>query len=173
MEEVNTARVPKEMMIREDDSNQPWFSSFDDSRGDKGHTILTSDPAAFCSLSMSMYSKEQQVQTGKDTVLLADFSSDTSQRVLRTLDAEGENIPLPYYPFIIGKQDNLVDYKLERDTVSRLHVRIDQVGETYQIKDLNSTNGTYLQGRLLDNNEEAELHIGDEVCIARYRYRFE
>lgn len=172
-EEVNTARVPKEMMIREDDSNQPWFSSFDDSRGDKGHTILTSDPAAFCSLSMSMYSKEQQVQTGKDTVLLADFSSDTSQRVLRTLDAEGENIPLPYYPFIIGKQDNLVDYKLERDTVSRLHVRIDQVGETYQIKDLNSTNGTYLQGRLLDNNEEAELHIGDEVCIARYRYRFE
>ena len=77
---------------------------------------------------MSMYSKEQQVQTGKDTVLLADFSSDTSQRVLRTLDAEGENIPLPYYPFIIGKQDNLVDYKLERDTVSRLHVRIEIAG---------------------------------------------
>lgn len=166
------ARAPREMMVREE-SIQSWFPPAEESGQDRGHTILTADSAAFRSLSMSEYSKEQQAQTGQGTVLLADFSSDTGQRVLRALDSGGENIPLPYYPFIIGKQDNLVDYKLERETVSRLHVRIDQAGEGYRIKDLNSTNGTFLRGRLLENNEEAELHIGDEVCIARYRYRFE
>ena len=160
------------MIIREDRISS-WFPPAEESGSDKGNTILMADRAAFYSSAKAGYNKENQVQTGQGTVLLADFSSETGQRMLRTLDSDGENIPLLYYPFIIGKQDNLVDYKLDRETVSRLHVRIDQAGEAYRIKDLNSTNGTFLRGRLLENNEEAELHIGDEVCIARYRYRFE
>lgn len=111
--------------------------------------------------------------TGRGTVLLADFSGEPGQRILRALDLGGEDIPIPYYPFIIGKQENLVDFKLNRDTVSRLHLRIDQEDGIYRIKDLNSTNGTLVCGRLLENNEEAELHTGDEICIAKYRYRFE
>lgn len=171
-EEISPARVPKEMIIREDRISS-WFPPAEESGSDKGNTILMADQAALYSSAKPGYNKEHQVQTGQGTVLLADFSSETGQRMLRTLDSDGENIPLPYYPFIIGKQDNLVDYKLDRETVSRLHVRIDQAGEAYRIKDLNSTNGTFLRGRLLENNEEAELHTGDEVCIARYRYRFE
>ena len=77
------------------------------------------------------------------------------------------------YPFIIGKQENLVDFKLDKETVSRLHLKIDQKEERYFIQDLNSTNGTMLCGRLLENNEEAELFTGDEISIAGYRYRFE
>lgn len=115
----------------------------------------------------------QAQPASQETVLLADFSKDSGQRMLRALDIDGEDILIPYYPFIIGKQENLVDFKLNRDTVSRLHLRIDQQDGIYRIKDLNSTNGTLLCGRLLENNEEAELHAGDEIRIARYRYRFE
>lgn len=107
------------------------------------------------------------------TALLADFSRKNNERVLRALDMGEEDILIAYYPFIIGKQDNLVDYKLERDTVSRLHVRIDRVEEQYWIQDLNSTNGTMVGGKLLDNNESVELQPGDEIAIAQYRYRFE
>ena len=110
---------------------------------------------------------------GQGTALLADFTENNEQRMLRALDPGGTDIHLSYYPFIIGKQENLVDFMLDRDTVSRLHLKIDREGDNYRIKDLNSTNGTLLCGRLLENNEEAELHAGDEVCIARYRYRFE
>ena len=110
---------------------------------------------------------------GPETQLLADLSDNRKQRILRALDPGGQDIHLPYYPFVIGKQSNLVDFQLDRDTVSRLHLRIDQDGDTYRIKDLNSTNGTQLCGRLMENNEEAEVHTGDEICIARYRYRFE
>ena len=39
-----------------------------------------------------------------------------------------------YYPFIIGKQENLVDHVLNRETVSRLHLRIDQkAGHYYEM----------------------------------------
>lgn len=117
--------------------------------------------------------KEPSPQGGQGTELLADFSENKEQKILRSLDPGGQDIYLSYYPFIIGKQENLVDFKLDKDTVSRLHLRIDRDGDSYRIKDLNSTNGTRLCGRLLENNEEAELQKGDEICIARYRYRFE
>lgn len=107
------------------------------------------------------------------TALLADLSDQTGTRRLRALDPENENITIGYYPFIIGKQQNLVDYQLNRDTVSRLHVRIDQEGDTYQIQDLNSTNGTYVKGKLLENNQVTELCLGDEIRIANFRYLFE
>lgn len=111
--------------------------------------------------------------SGQGTVLLSDFTQKETARVLRSLDKGGEDITLSYYPFIIGKQENMADYILNYETVSRLHVRIDRIGEVYQIMDLNSTNGTMVRGVLLDNNETAALHPGDEIQIARYRFRFE
>lgn len=119
--------------------------------------------------------KQGWPQPGQDTVLLADLSGEGSPalRRLRSLDGETEDIAISYYPFIIGKQENLTDYLLARDTVSRLHLRIDRDGERYFVQDLNSTNGTSVGGRLLENNESAEIRKGDELCIARYKYRFE
>ncbi len=111
---------------------------------------------------------------GNDTVLLADFTFDSPVvlRRLCPLDKGAEDIVIAYYPFVIGKQENLVDYVLLHDTVSRLHLRIDRENNRYFLQDLNSTNGTTVGGYLLENNESVELHEGDEVCIAKYRYRF-
>ena len=66
-----------------------------------------------------------------------------------------------------------MDHVLLRDTVSRLHLRIDRQDDRYFVQDLNSTNGTSVAGRLLENNESAEVREGEEVRIAGYRYRFE
>ncbi|HIT64320.1 MAG TPA: FHA domain-containing protein [Candidatus Ventrimonas merdavium] len=117
----------------------------------------------------------ESLHTGPDTVLLADLAQEQGERLrrLRALSPDQEDIVLSYYPFIIGKQENLADHILDKETVSRLHLRIDREGERYFARDLNSTNGTTIAGRLLDNNETAELHPGDEVWIARYGYRFE
>lgn len=113
------------------------------------------------------------VPAGQGTVLLSEFSQKETLRTLRALDSGEADITLSYYPFVIGKQENLVDYILKRETVSRLHLRIDRSGEDYQIMDLNSTNGTIVRGRMLENNESVPLYPGDEVQIAKYRYRFE
>ena len=82
------------------------------------------------------------------------------------------DILIPYFPFIIGKHEELVDYVLNRSTVSRLHVRIDREGEEYRITDLNSTNGTMVGGRLLEANETAGICTGDEICIADLYFTF-
>lgn len=118
--------------------------------------------------------REEHLPYGKDTVLLADFTFDSPVvlRRLCPLDKGAEDIVIAYYPFVIGKQENLVDYVLPHNTVSRLHLRIDREDNRYFLQDLNSTNGTTVGGCLLDNNESVELHEGDEVCIAKYRYRF-
>lgn len=117
--------------------------------------------------------QEESNTIEQGTVLLADLTLDIGCRVLRALDTGEADIQISYYPFIIGKQEHLVDYCLNKDTVSRLHLKIDRIGEHYQIQDLNSTNGTMLNGKWMNNNETNEVRIGDEISIARYRYRFE
>lgn len=119
------------------------------------------------------WSEPQSGDEYPGTVLLADLSHSAENRRLRALDAGLSDIEIPYYPYIIGKHPHLSDYQIEREGVSRLHLRIDREDSRYYLQDLNSTNGTRLCGRMLGNNEKAEVQIGDEVCIAACCYRFE
>ena len=54
--------------------------------------------------------------------------------------------------------------------MSRFHVRIMEKGGDYFLTDLNSTNGTKVNGKLLAANEEILLKEGDEVQIAEEKY---
>ena len=94
-------------------------------------------------------------------------------RRLVSEDGKSESISIAYFPFLIGKQENLTDYTLCRDTVSRIHVRIDQKEENYLLTDLNSTNGTSVNGRKLENNETVNLKIGDQIGIADLYFSFQ
>lgn len=83
---------------------------------------------------------------------------------------ENKDIPVEYVPFVIGKHGGLADYILDKPTVSRFHVRIIEKSGDYFLTDLNSTNGTKVNGRLLVANEETILKEGDEVQIAEEKY---
>ena len=110
-----------------------------------------------------------------DTILLNGETNGAAAQVKRltALEPGTEDIVIAYYPFIIGKQENLVDYVLRRETVSRLHLRLDRKEERYYVQDLNSTNGTMAGGHMLENNEIMEIWDGVEISIAGARYRFE
>ena len=71
----------------------------------------------------------------------------------------------------IGTQEGLCDYVLDKSTVSRLHVRIDETEEGYRVTDLNSTNGTFVNGRPLDANGTALIQPGDEIGVADLRFQ--
>ena len=64
----------------------------------------------------------------------------------------------------------MADYILNKSTVSRFHVRITEEDGQYFLTDLNSTNGTKVNGRLLAANEKVVLSQGDEVWIAEEKY---
>ncbi len=85
---------------------------------------------------------------------------------LTAMPPETEDIVISYFPFVIGKSRELVDYVLDRETVSRFHIRLEQEEGIVRLTDLNSTNGTRVRGRLLAANETVELQKGDEVVLA-------
>lgn len=70
---------------------------------------------------------------------------------------------------LIGRLDNC-DVVLDSPEVSRRHAIIRQVGDSYFLEDLDSSNGTYV------NNEpikRAELHEGDLIQISNFRLLFQ
>jgi len=116
--------------------------------------------------------KQELCEQEPKTMLLADAKEPAAGYYLEAMQPGIENIPVTGFPFIIGKQSTLADYVLEKETVSRLHVKLDEEGGSFRITDLNSTNGTRIRGRLLENNETELLLVGDEVQIAEWKYRF-
>ena len=63
------------------------------------------------------------------------------------------------------------DVRIEDRFASSVHLRIYSRGASYFVEDLNSTNGTYLNGARLHG--EAELSDLDEIKIGDTEFRFE
>ncbi|CUH91614.1 DUF6382 domain-containing protein [Herbinix luporum] len=81
-------------------------------------------------------------------------------------------IEMDNFPFVIGKYKNNVDYLLDKEVVSRYHLKITMEDDKYYITDLNSTNGTYLNEKPLPCYKKHEIVSGDEVSIAGIKYIF-
>lgn len=106
------------------------------------------------------------------TQYLAGESSIKEHRILKGRQPGLEDIDIEYYPFVIGRQDRISDYIIDREGVSRMHCRIDKEDGAYYIRDLNSRNGTLVNGIVLINDEKIKLNEGDEVQIADMTYQF-
>ena len=84
----------------------------------------------------------------------------------------GEDVPVCYFPFIIGKNRDISDFCLNLPQISRIHAKIEEDGDGYRITDLNSTNGTGVNGRFLETNESVHIEPGEMLSFADQRYRF-
>lgn len=82
----------------------------------------------------------------------------------------GESIPLTKFPFYIGSLDGYADYVIQNDTVSRFHAKLLKKDEEIFAVDLNSTNGTKVNGRLLNIQESVRLLPGDRISFADRTY---
>jgi pSer/pThr/pTyr-binding forkhead associated (FHA) protein len=70
----------------------------------------------------------------------------------------------------IGRSPD-ADVRIEDRFASSVHARLYSRGATYYVEDMNSTNGTFLNGAVLEG--EAELHDLDEIKIGDTEFRFE
>lgn len=73
---------------------------------------------------------------------------------------------------VIGKLETACDAVINLPTVSRIHAKIRKKEENYFLTDMNSRNGTAVNGRLLLPDEEYQLEAEDEVDFAQARYIF-
>lgn len=105
------------------------------------------------------------------TVCLSDYI-DKPQGILLYEGTESmENIELKQLVMEIG-QSKKADAKICKETVSHLHARIEQNGSEYYIEDLNSTNGTFINGEILSYKDKKKLKRNDIIKFADVKYRF-
>jgi len=65
------------------------------------------------------------------------------------------------------------DVVLDKDSlVSRRHALIEQKGDSFTIRDLGSTNGTYVNGNPLREKEERTLKPGDVIRTGNTEFSF-
>lgn len=112
----------------------------------------------------------------------ADHGTDHPTEILYTEESGGvpslteregkEKIPLGHFPFYIGTQPGL-DYCPKFHGVSRLHLKLEWREGHVWLTDLNSTNGTALNGEPLKPNEERRLEDGDRLWLAGLVYEFD
>ena len=72
--------------------------------------------------------------------------------------------------FRIGSQEGENEAVLHSKVVSRHHAMITRTGHDFFLEDLNSTNGTYLNGTLLPYHDRVKLSKMDQIVFADVAY---
>ncbi len=97
----------------------------------------------------------------------ASSSRDACLVVINGVDL-GKKYNLSQDSTVVGRSSK-VDIQIDEDAISRNHAVIENDGEEILIRDLKSTNGTYVNDRPI---EERTLRDGDQVKIGRTIFKF-
>ena len=86
----------------------------------------------------------------------------------------GEVVPLTKFPFYLGSAKEFADFTPAAEGVSRIHCCISKREDNYYLSDLNSTNGTYLNGKEVLPGKEVLLSANDglKICSQEFYIKF-
>lgn len=102
----------------------------------------------------------------EETMLLTTGET-TPAIALKSIDLENPLEIIPdRMPCIVGKSKKTSDFCLENPVISRVHMRISEEREGYFVEDLNSTNGTFVNGIQLAPHQLKEINVGDRITLA-------
>ncbi len=99
------------------------------------------------------------------------ISENIDARLIGTDD--GMVLEINKMPFLIGKSDIHADGVILSDSVSRVHAKIYEINGKSFIEDMNSKNGTYVNGARISPNEKIELCSGDKIRFAASEYVYQ
>lgn len=115
-----------------------------------------------------------------ETVLLTREMEDKTQLVkedspggLYLIPVEGDrcnSFSIEKSSLVVGSMRGSCDYVISARGVSRLHAKLSNKADGVYVMDMNSTNGTYLNGELLAPGKEYKMEIGDMVSFAKVQY---
>lgn len=109
-----------------------------------------------------------------NTGILSEQEKTAEEIMLVSMSADRRKaISLTRERYVIGKLESQADIVLDHHSVSRVHAQIQKEREKYYLYDLNSTNGTFYNGRRLEVNERVLLQPGDEIAFARVGFYVE
>lgn len=80
------------------------------------------------------------------------------------------HIALSRLPLTVGKMPGAVDMVIQDQSISRLHAKFTREGNRFYITDLNSTNGTFLNGMRMQPNACEQIEPGDEIGLGKLKF---
>lgn len=105
-----------------------------------------------------------------DTVLLKEVTG--LPYLIGKNDGENIRIIINKDSFLIGRLKSQVDCEINNSSVSKIHSEIIKKEGHYYIKDLNSSNGTYVNSERIKSNFEFEIKNHDVIRIANVEFEF-
>lgn len=132
----------------------------------------------------SMYSfyqnkKEEEWQEPQTPVTVEDYFDDILDRETVYFDEDmyyclkwkeghfSREFHLTEFPVTVGKMKESVELHIEDASVSRLHARFKEKGNAIVLQDLDSTNGTVVNGTRLAAGEEITIRRNDEIQFGK------
>lgn len=87
---------------------------------------------------------------------------------------DGQSIPyeLKNFPARMGRHPDC-DVQVDSNMVSRFHAQLVQVNNKIMLEDLNSGNGSFLNGKQLEKNVPQTLHNNDRIKLGPIKFRYE
>lgn len=114
---------------------------------------------------------EPDIEIYEPTVVLKPKENDYEGKLEYIGDKKESNYYISKDEFNIGSSSEGNDAILHSPVVSRFHAKIFREGNSFFIEDLNSTNGTFVNGELLSYKEKKELFQKDKIMFADVCYR--
>lgn len=143
---------------------------------EKGARAETDISEEWSDMVWDSYEQQLYENGSQETVYFADLDKKERQiqKALCLRAEEGNRkILLRDFPITFGKMKGRVTVVLEDHSVSRIHAQIEAAEDGMRIRDLNSRNGTCINGKKLLPNEAESLQEGDTVSFGRERFRCE
>ena len=115
-------------------------------------------------------SSQERVSTFTEGMRLKLTSDETPSSIIQLVQGE----------LVVGRADNVTDYQPDIDLtphgayrlgLSRRHAIILREGDTILVKDLNSRNGTFINGNLVVNGSQELIHDGDDIRFGNLTMR--
>lgn len=116
-------------------------------------------------------------ETTNETVLLAEQLTETSLLTdghypyLQAVGGE-ERIVINKADLTVGRQKEVSDHIIPNKNIGRLHAQISFSDSKYYISDLDSVNGTFINGSRILSNKEYPLYHNDKITLANLEYLF-
>ncbi|MBL8809262.1 MAG: FHA domain-containing protein, partial [Planctomycetaceae bacterium] len=87
---------------------------------------------------------------------------------------DGQSFPyeLKKFPARMGRHPDC-DVQVDSNMVSRFHAQIVQIENRIMLEDLNSGNGSFLNGKQLEKNQPYPLRNNDRIKLGPIKFRFE
>jgi len=111
---------------------------------------------------------DTQSLSPEESAAVAALPADSALLIVRRGPGAGSRFLLDQDVTVAGRHPN-ADIFLDDVTVSRKHVEFVRTGNGFEIRDLGSMNGTYVDGDRVDG---APLYHGAEVLVGKFRMTF-